>query len=710
MTPFQLSAGRPTPLGATFDGEGVNFAVFSQHATRVTLCLCDDQGRETYLVDLAERDGHVWHGYISGLRPGQQNGYRVHGPYAPEEGHRFNPHKFLIDPYAKRLTGHPKWHDALYGYKVGHPDADRSFDTRDSAPYMPRSVVVDPAFTWGRTESSRLDIPWTDTILYEAHVKGLTARRKDVPHAGKFLGMASDQMLEHLTTLGVTAVELLPVQAFVDDEFLVKRGLSNYWGYMTYGFFAPEPRYLSHADISEFQQMVARFHSAGIEVILDVVYNHTAEGNHLGPTLSFRGFDNASYYRLAQDRRYYDDTTGCGNSLNLENPFALRLVMDSLRYWVEVMHVDGFRFDLASTLARTSAGFDRDGPFCRAVRQDPIVNKVKLIAEPWDVGPGGYQLGAFPSPFAEWNDKFRDDVRSFWRGDDGMTRRLASRVSGSSVRFDHDGRPATSTVNFLTSHDGFTLMDTVSYNHKHNEANGDKNADGHDHNVSDNCGVEGPTNDPAILTKRARRRRNMLATLMLSQGTPMILAGDELGNSQAGNNNAYCQDNEIGWVDWDQADPEFLAFCRQVIAFRKATPILRQKRFLHAQRRAVDGMPDLFWRRADGSPMTDADWGTGSLRFLGVEMRMARETPAYEPRLGAIYIIFNAGERVLANLPDLLPGQRWVRVFDTAGVPAEKQPPGLAAVAADTVAAFEITVHSGDRAAAAAARHSESLT
>ncbi len=691
MSPYQLTAGRPFPLGATFDGEGVNFAVFSQHATRVTLCLCDEQGKEIYLVDLAEREGHVWHGYISGLRPGQQYGYRVHGPYAPLEGHRFNPYKLLTDPYAKRLTGQLEWNDALYGYQVGHPDADLSFDTRDSAPYMPRSVVVDPAFTWGQNELMRLDTPWADTIIYEAHVKGMTAGRSDLPHAGRFLGMASDQMLEHLTSLGVTAVELLPVQAFADDRFLVEKGLKNYWGYMTYGFFAPEPRYLSSSDISEFQQMVARFHSAGIEVILDVVYNHTAEGDQMGPTLSFRGFDNANYYRLAHDRRFYVDDTGCGNSLDLDHPFVLRMVMDSLRYWVEVMHVDGFRFDLAAALARTAGGFDRDGPFCRAIRQDPLLNRVKMIAEPWDVGPGGYQLGAFPSPFTEWNDKYRDNVRRFWRGDTGITRKLASHVTGSALGFDHDGRPATSSINFITAHDGFTLMDTVSYTHKRNEANGEGNRDGHDHNCSDNCGHEGPTEDPSVLACRAQRRRNMLATLMVSQGTPMILAGDELGNSQSGNNNAYCQDNEIGWVNWDEADPEFLAFCRQVIAFRKASPILRQKRFLHSRTRAVDGKPDVFWRRADGDPMTEEDWKKHDLKFLGVEMRMARGTPAYEPRLGAIYLMFNAGGTAKAVLPEALPGHRWKRVFDTSGQPAVVPPEGKVSVSENSVVAFELT-------------------
>lgn len=690
MHRFQLSGGRPFPLGATFDGEGVNFAVFSQHATRVTLCLCDEKGHETFLVDLAERDGHVWHGYISGLRPGQQYGYRVHGPYEPSEGHRFNPHKFLIDPYAKRLTGAVKWHDALHGYRVGHDDLDLSFDRRDSARYMPRSVVEDPAFTWGRGERLRIDRPWSETVVYEAHVKGLTAGRKDVPHAGRFLGMASEPMLDHLTKLGVTAVELLPSQAFVDDRFLVDKGLTNYWGYMSYGFFAPEPRYLSYGDISEFQQMVARFHSAGIEVILDVVYNHTAEGGEMGPTLCFRGFDNASYYRLAHDKRFYVNDTGCGNTLDLDHPFVLRMVMDSLRYWVEVMHVDGFRFDLASTLARTAGGFDRDGPFCRAVRQDPVLNKVKLIAEPWDVGPGGYQLGSFPAPFVEWNDKYRDQVRRFWRGDSGMVRKLAARVTGSALQFDHEGRQATSSVNFLTAHDGFTLMDTVSYAHKHNEANGEDNRDGHDHNCSDNCGVEGESKDPKILAARAQRRRNMMATLMLSQGVPMILAGDELGNSQGGNNNAYCQDNEIGWVDWDNADTDFMAFCSKVIAFRKANPILRQKRFLHAQQRFTDGKPDLFWRRADGQPMTEEDWAKHDLGLIGVEMRMARGTPAYEPRLGAVYLVFNVGDKVSITLPECSEGQHWTRVFDTAQTSVSSHDAKKTPIDAHSVVAFEL--------------------
>ncbi|MBR2655722.1 MAG: glycogen debranching protein GlgX [Loktanella sp.] len=659
-----IEAGSPNPLGATFDGDGVNFAVFSQHATRVTLCLFDDKGVENRMVILPEREGHVWHGYVRGMRPGQQYGFRMHGPYKPEEGHRFNPNKLLIDPYAKRLTGHPIWNDALFGYTVGHVDADLSFDKRDSAPYMPRCVVTDPAFSWGH--KPRPNHPLNETVIYEACVKGLTAGRSDIERAGTYLAMSSPPMLEHLNNLGVTAIELMPVQAFLDDKFLVDRGLSNYWGYMTYGFFAPEPRYMSGDQIAEFQQMVAQFHSAGIEVILDVVYNHTAEGSQEGPTLAFRGLDNASYYRLAEDPRYYINDAGCGNVLDFENPFVIRLVMDSLRYWVEVMHVDGFRFDLCTTLGRTKEGFNRDGPFFRAIKQDPVLNRVKLIAEPWDIGPGGYQLGAYQAPFAEWNDKFRDDTRRFWRGDAGLMSGMAARLCGSALNFDHDGRAATSSVNFVTAHDGFTLQDVVSYATKHNLANGEDNNDGHSGNYSDNLGVEGPTHDPDILAARSRRKRNLIATLMFSQGTPMVLAGDELGNSQQGNNNAYCQNNEIGWVDWSGTDDGFLAFYKQAIAFRKAHPVLRQRRFLHSRSRLVDGAPDLFWHRADGVPMTAADWNDPANRLIIAEMRMASGTPEYIPREGALLVVLNAGDAVDITLPDTPEGQGWARRFDTA--------------------------------------------
>ncbi|WP_282028165.1 glycogen debranching protein GlgX [Paracoccus marcusii] len=686
-----MTAGRPTPLGATFDGAGVNFAVFSQHAERAVLCLFDERNRETR-VDLPEREGHVWHGHVEGLRPGQKYGFRMHGPYRPHEGHRFNARKLLIDPYAKRLTGRPAAHDALMGYRVGHHDADLSFDRRDSAQHMPKSVVVDPSFAWG--DDRALHRPLSETVIYEAHVKGLTAGRTDIGHRGSYLAMASEPVLDHLTRLGVTAIELLPVHAFADDRFLTDRKLTNFWGYMSYGFFAPEPRYMQAGDIAEFQQMVARFHKAGIEVILDVVYNHTAEGNELGPTLSFRGLDNASYYRLAEDRRFYVNDAGTGNVLNLDSPFTLRLVMDSLRYWVEVMHVDGFRFDLASVLGRTRGVFDRDAPLFRAIRQDPVLNRVKLIAEPWDIGPGGYQLGAYPAPFAEWNDRYRDQIRGFWRGDPGLIGKLAKRVAGSAARFDHDGRPATSSVNFVAAHDGFTLMDTVSFNDKHNEANGEENRDGHNHNLSDNMGAEGPTDDPAITAARDRRRRNLIATLMLSQGTPMLLAGDELGNSQGGNNNAYAQDNPTGWVDWDGADPAFLDFVRRVIAFRRAHPILRQKRFLHSQPREQDGLPDLFWRRADGAPMTPDDWNDPDRRLLAAEMRMASGTPAYAALPGAVFLVFNNGPEAQVRLPDA-PEGRWRRRLDSArdddpDLPAQDLEP----IAADSVAAFVLTTPS----------------
>ncbi|MFT6772687.1 MAG: isoamylase [Paracoccaceae bacterium] len=663
--PTKMTAGRPWPLGAEFDGEGVNFAIFSENATRMTLCLFDENGRDEIAnIAMPERTDHVWHGRIDGLRPGQRYGYRAHGPYRPDQGHRFNPYKLLIDPYARRLTGRPKWDDALMGYKVGAHNADLSFDKRDSAPFMPRGVVVDPSFEWdGDTPPAT---PMQDSVIYEGHVRGLTKRHPRVHAPGSFRAVASDQMLEHYQKLGVTALELLPVQAFLDDRFLVEKGLTNYWGYQSIGFFAPDTRYLESGDIAEFQRMVKRLHGAGLEVILDVVYNHTGEGSELGPTLSFRGIDNASYYRLSPDRRRYVNDTGCGNTLNILHPMVLRMVMDSLRYWVEVMHVDGFRFDLAASLAREPEGFDQRAPFLQAIRQDPVLSRVKLIAEPWDIGPGGYQLGAFPPPFAEWNDGFRDGVRGFWRGDAGRAPDLAARVVGSAMQFDHSGRAATSSVNLLTAHDGFTLMDVVSYDEKHNEANGESGQDGHDGNYSDNMGVEGPTDDPAIIDARARRRRAMMATLLLSQGTPMILAGDEFGHSQGGNNNAYCQDNAIAWLDWLDADEAFFDFTRKLIAFRKAHPILRQKLFLHSRERLIDRIEDLFWRRADGETMTRADWDDPELALLAVEMRTASGSPEYTALEYAVFVVFNAGAGMDVAVPDAPDGQRWSIHIDTA--------------------------------------------
>ncbi|WP_299288222.1 glycogen debranching protein GlgX [uncultured Tateyamaria sp.] len=685
MTNFGIRPGLPAPLGASFDGEGVNFAVYSKHATKVILCLFDETGTATQEIILPEREGHIWHGYFTGMRPGQQYGYRMDGPYAPEEGHRFNPFKLLIDPYAKQLTGHPIWNDALFGYVPGHKTKDRSFSKTDSAPYMPRSIVVDPSFDWGKTP--RPHHSYEDTVIYEAHVKGLTAGRSDVANPGTYLAMASPPMLEHLSNLGITSIELLPVQAFLNEKFLLDRGLTNYWGYMTYGFFAPDPRYMRGTDIAEFQQMVARFHTAGIEVILDVVYNHTAEGSELGPTLMFRGLDNASYYRLADNKRFYIDDAGCGNTLDFENPAVIRLVMDSLRYWVEVMHVDGFRFDLCSALGRTREGFDRNGPFFRAIGQDPVLNRVKLIAEPWDIGPGGYQLGAYPAPFAEWNDQYRDDVRAFWRGDPGKVAAVAARLSGSAQFFDHDGRHATSSLNFLTAHDGFTLHDTVSYNQKHNLNNGEENRDGHSDNHSDNMGHEGPTNDPDIVAARTRRKRNMIATLMLSQGTPMMLAGDEVSNSQNGNNNAYCQDNEVGWVNWPEKGDPFFTFCQQAIAFRRMHPLLRQHRFLHSRQRLTDGEPDLFWRRPDGEPMEQGDWDNPDLKVIVAEMRMASGTPEYVRREGVLLIVLNSGDAVTIHPPELPDGDAWVRRFDTSQDDAIAVTPGMK-VAANAVVVF----------------------
>lgn len=668
-----MTAGRAAPLGATFDGDGVNFAVFSEHAQRMELCLFSEDGtQETARLALPERDGDVWHGYVCGLRPGQFYGYRAHGPYEPDAGHRFNPNKLLIDPYARRLTGHPVWDDALMGYETDSKQLDLSFDTRDSAPFMPRCVVEDPAaFSWG--DDAPPATPIAETVIYEAHVKGLTRLHPRAGNPGTFLGVASDAMLEHYARLGITAIELLPVHAFLNDRFLVRQGLTNYWGYQSISFFAPEPRYLHDGSIHEFQQMVARLHAAGLEVILDVVYNHTGEGSELGPTLSFRGLDNLSYYRLTGDRRHYVNDTGTGNTLNLDHPMVLRMVMDSLRYWVEVMHVDGFRFDLCATLGRTDLGFDPGASFFDAIRQDPVLTRVKLIAEPWDIGPGGYQLGAFPPPFMEWNDRYRDTVRRFWRGDSDMAPALADRLTGSARQFDHSGRPATSSVNLITAHDGFTLEDVVSYSVKHNEANGEGGRDGHNENYSANMGVEGATDDPAIRASRARRKRNMMATLLLSQGTPMILAGDELGNSQGGNNNAYCQDNAIGWLDWADVDEDLLTFVQRMIAFRRKHPILRQKLFLHSRERVIDGVEDLFWRRADGTPMTDGDWANQELKLVAVEMRTASGTPRYAALEYAIFAVFNAGGDVGITMPDAPDGHAWTAAIETGKPDYETQ-------------------------------------
>ncbi|MDX3925711.1 MAG: glycogen debranching protein GlgX [Shinella sp.] len=679
-------------LGAEYTGEGTHFALFSAHAEQVDLCIFSDDGREeTARLPLPKREGDIWSGYIAGLGPGTVYGYRVHGPYDPKNGHRFNPNKLLLDPYAKQVVGELAWDDALFGYTIGAKADDLSFDDRDSAPFMVKGVVQDPTFDWDGDEAIRR--PWTETIIYEAHVRGMTMTHPGVPDKlrGTFRGMCSDPIIEHLTKLGISAIELLPIQYFLDDRYLIERNLRNYWGYQTLGFFAPQPRFMSESRITEFKTMVKRFHAAGIEVIMDVVYNHTAEGSERGPTLSFRGIDNLSYYRLSpDDARHTYDTTGTGNTLNVAHPMVLRMVLDSLRYWVGVMHIDGFRFDLASTLGREAhEEFDREGGFFDAIRQDPILAGVKLIAEPWDVGEDGYQVGGFPYPFREWNDKFRDNVRRFWKGDGGMVANLAERVTGSARQFNHSDRGATSSVNLLSAHDGFTLMDTVSFNEKHNEANGEGNRDGHSHNHSDNMGAEGATDNADINAARARRRRNMMATLMLSQGVPMILGGDEVGNSQNGNNNAYCQDNETGWTDWSGLGDPFLDFCRKAIAFRKLHPVLRQERFLTGE--TSDNGIEIAWFKPDGNFMDEKAWKDGDLRVLGVYLaKSAGLAEAGTEMTDQLFLVFNAGGDCQFTLPAVNGTERWERVLDTGAGDAfaVHEVDGPAMVYAASVAAF----------------------
>jgi glycogen operon protein len=620
---YAVNEGSPFPLGASWDGSGTNFALFSAHASKVELCLFDHRGRrELARVPLPEYTHEVWHGYLPDVHPGQLYGYRVHGPYEPRHGHRFNPNKLLLDPYALELRGEIHWHDAVFGYRIGSRSGDLSFDRRDSAFVMPKCVVVDPAVTWGPDILPNRSP--AETIIYEAHVKGMTALNRDLPDRmrGSFGGLADPRVIEHLVKLGVTAIELMPVQAFFDDRHLIERGLSNYWGYNTIGFFAPAPRYLSPgSDVHEFKLMVRRLHEAGIEVILDVVYNHTAEGNQMGPTLSFRGIDNASYYILGDDPRYYFDTTGCGNTVELRHPRVLQMVMDSLRYWVEACHVDGFRFDLASSLGRDRDTFSSNALFLDAIRQDPVLGRVKLIAEPWDTGPEGYQLGHFPPGWAEWNDQYRDTVRSYWKGDAGVLPALASRLLGSAEYFERRGRRPWSSVNLVTAHDGFTLADTVAYNDKHNEANQEDNRDGHADNRSWNCGVEGPTDDEGVLDLRDRMRRSMMATLLLSQGTPMVLMGDEVGRTQGGNNNAYCQNNAMNWLKLDELDPRdeaFLEFVRDVIALRRSRPLFRHPTFMHNR---PAGTVEVAWLRPDGEKMREEDWHNAEARTLGMLLR-----------------------------------------------------------------------------------------
>ncbi|MEX2615125.1 MAG: glycogen debranching protein GlgX [Alphaproteobacteria bacterium] len=624
----QVFPGLPNPLGATWDGSGVNFALFSANATRVELCFFDPKGRrETDRIDLPEQTHEVWHGYFPDIRPGQLYGYRVHGPYEPENGHRFNPNKLLIDPYAKALHGDIRWHESCFGYRVASPRKDLTIDRRNSAMVMPKCVVIDPAFTWGEDIRPRRD--WSETIIYEAHVKGMTALHPDLPEQvrGTFAGLADPRVIDHLVRLGVTAVELMPVTAFLDEHSLIRKGLKNYWGYNTVGFHALAHRYISPGHgTSEFKFMVKRLHEANIEVILDVVYNHTIEGNHLGPTLSFRGIDNASYYTLAEDPRYYFDTTGCGNNMNLRHSRVLQMITDSLRYWVQECHVDGFRFDLASALGRDWDRFDPDATFFDTLSQDPVLQQVKLIAEPWDVGPDGYQLGNFPPGWAEWNDRYRDNLRSYWKDDPGSRRRLGTGLLGSADLFDHRGRRPWASVNLVTAHDGFTLADLWAYNAKHNEANQENNLDGHDHNFSWNCGVEGSTDNPEVLRIRQSLRRACLATLFFSHGTPMLLMGDEWGRSQNGNNNAYCQDNETNWLDWSApADPALADFVGRLSALRRSHPLLRSAKFQHGKPVGEAEFPDVVWLRSDGETMNTDDWTNGDECQLALMLNGAHQ-------------------------------------------------------------------------------------
>ena len=662
---MRITEGSPTPLGATWDGSGTNFALFSVNAEKVELCFFEPSGRrEIHRIELPEHTHDVWHGYVPDARPGQLYGYRVYGPYDPHAGHRFNSNKLLIDPYARALTGELKWHDSMFGYRLGSSREDMSFDRRDSGPSMPKCIVVDEAATWGQHVPPK--VAWADTIVYEAHVKGLTAMHPDVPGPlrGTFAGLADPRVLDHLVDLGVTTVELMPVHAFVDDRVLLSKGLRNYWGYNTLNFFAPAVRFISpQGDHHEFKHMVRRLHEAGIEVILDVVYNHTAEGNHLGPTLSFRGIDNASYYILAEDKRFYYDTTGTGNTVDVAQPRVMQMVMDSLRYWVEVCRVDGFRFDLAPSMAREGSGFDKSAAWLDAVLQDPVLSQVKLIAEPWDLGFDGYQVGNFPPGWAEWNGRYRDDIRSYWKGDGGYLPALAKNLLASADIFDHQGRKPWASVNFITAHDGFTLADLVAYNDKHNEANGEDNRDGHNDNRSWNCGVEGPTDDPDILALRAKMQRNLIGTLLASQGTPMILMGDEIGRTQNGNNNAYCQDTEIAWLAWEkhgERDQELRRFVKGMIDLRHSFGLFAQPKFLHGEPiedAGADGALDVRWIRPDGADMSHDDWHSGDPKALG--MVLARED------LRAI-VLFNAFDEGLDYTPpEPLSSLGWYELFDT---------------------------------------------
>jgi isoamylase len=678
---FRIWPGRPYPLGATWDGMGVNFAIYSENASNVELCLFDsiDDERERVRLAITERTDQIWHAYLPDATPGQLYGYRMHGPYEPAQGHRFNPNKLLLDPYAKSIMRRVRWDDSLFGYKVGDAAGDLTFDDRDSAPFAPLASVVDPAFTWA--DERRPNVPMHKSMIYELHVRGFTKLHPDIPEElrGTYAGLASEPAIRYLKSLGVTAVELLPIHFHVDDRYLTDADRVNYWGYNSLGFFAPEPLYDSPGNaldpVHEFKTMVRALHAAGIEVILDVVYNHTAEGNQNGPTLSFRGIDNAAYYRLAPDPRYYMDFTGCGNTFDMSNPRNLQLIMDSLRYWVAEMHVDGFRFDLASTLARELHEVNKLGGFFDIIHQDPVISQVKLIAEPWDLGPGGYMVGNFPAQWSEWNGKYRDCVRHFWKGDGGHVAEFATRICGSSDLYEWSGKRPHASINFITCHDGFTLHDLVSYDRKHNEANGENNRDGADDNVSWNCGAEGPTDNPEIDALRERKKRSFLATLMFSQGVPMLLAGDELGHTQQGNNNAYCQDNELTWLNWEwnESQATLLEFVRKIIRLRSEQPVLQRRRYFHG--RAIEGerAPDIAWIGVDGEEMSNDAWTNGFTKCLGLVLfgdSVDVDDHGEEISGDTLLLLFNAdhGVPIEFQLPELEEGRPWERLLDTADV------------------------------------------
>ncbi|MHB0958667.1 MAG: glycogen debranching protein GlgX [Pirellulaceae bacterium] len=684
----RVRPGKPYPLGATWDGRGVNFSVYAEHATKVELCLFDspDASQESERIPISEQTDMAWHVYLPDLAPGQLYGYRFHGPYEPGQGHRFNPHKVLLDPYAKLIGRSTRWDDALFGYTIGSDQEDLSYDERDSAPFAPLGAVIDPTFTWGDDRCP--NTPMHKTIIYEMHVRGFTKLHPGIPEnlRGTYAGLASAPAIRYLKKLGVTAVELLPVQHFLQDRHLLDRGLANYWGYNTLAYFAPQISYASGVHplkaVGEFKSMVRNLHKAGIEVILDVVYNHTAEGNHLGPTLSFRGIDNAAYYRIvANDPRYYMDYTGCGNTLNVTNPRVLQLIMDSLRYWLTEMHVDGFRFDLASTLARELHAVDMLGAFFDIIHQDPIISQCKLIAEPWDLGEGGYMVGHFPAQWSEWNAKYRDCVRAFWKGDGGVVSEFATRFCGSSDLYAWSGRRPKASINFVTCHDGFTLEDLVSYNEKHNLANGEENRDGADHNISWNCGVEGPTRDRNILALRERKKRSILATLVFSQGVPMLLAGDEMGHTQEGNNNAYCQDNHITWLDWSaskhKSNRQLLEFARKMIRIFHDQPVFHRRKFFTGQ--AIGGAEarHIAWLNPDGTEMTDEQWNTPHVRCFGVMLfgdSIDVDEDGEEISGDTILILFNADHTLtipfmLPNIEEQFPWERLIDTFDAETLP-----------------------------------------